>query len=453
MKRPVKHAILYNLWKICAGICEHNRIAAMLYTKLRKKLYKPKYWPETAKQVALEYIERVRVKQELLVDKLKKQEAPIRICFTVIYDSVFQAEPLFIKMIDDARFDPYILVIPDTARGAENEENQLQKTYNSLRAKYGDFVLCSRPCGQRCYKDFSSEMDIVCPANPYDDMTHPLYRIEYLCSKALPIFFNYAYPNDHYSYTHIASIPSISLVWKYFTESESVTDIFKKHMLNKGENIVTVGYIKMDRLSEQALQQPKRKSIILAPHHSVGRQCADVYAISTFMQHADFFLELPKLYPSIDFIFRPHPLLYPTLAQKSMWGKEKTERYFQAIQAHPNITYQNGGDYFPTFATANGIIHDCGSYVSEWVYTHKPMCFMLKCEENIDKFFMKNGADVLRRSYLAYSAEDIKHFIEEVIIKENDSKQQLTAEISKEVMFNYPNATACAFNHIKSALS
>lgn len=452
MKHPVSHAIFYCLWKLCARQTTRNKVTSTIYSKLTKKLYNPRRWPKTASIVAKDYINHTKRVQEQLINKIKAQKKPIRICFAVVYDSVFQGEPLFMQLLNDKDFSPFILVIPDIARGRENEKFQLQKTLKSLRKKYGDKVQSSYSYQDKRYKDYSEEIDIICTANPYDQMTHPLYSITYLSQKCLPIYFNYAYPNDHYSYTHIASTLPLSLMWKYFTESDKVTQTFKEHMLNNGANLVTVGYIKMDRLAEQKKRPSKRKSIIIAPHHSVGQQFKNVYNISTFMQHADLYQKLPELYPEIDFIFRPHPLLFPTLAKNDIWGKEKTEAYFREIQSHNNMTWQNGGDYFETFTNADGMIHDCGSFVSEFVYTGKPMCFLLSHEKNIDYFFMENGAEILRNSYLAYTSDDIRKYIEQVIICGNDEKSAQMAKSRLTTMVNYPNATSIALQHIKQSL-
>lgn len=450
MKKKFQHDILYNLWRLFSRCKSDTGIIASCQKKLEKMLYKPVRWPETARLVAKTRIVHIRKIQDKLVSLLRTQKKPIRVCFAVIYDSVFPAESLFIQMTKDKFFSPFILIIPDTARGRINEAHQLEKSYTALKAKYGDYVRCSFSQDKKKYVDVSAEADIVCTANPYDEMTHPLYRIYYLSEKTLPIYFNYGYANGHFGYTHVAPMLSLSLVWYYYTESAFVTNIFKTAMLNEGANLVTAGYIKMDRLNEQTVYPRNRKRIIIAPHHTIMQSTRKALALSNFMRFADFFKKLPSLYPDVEFIFRPHPLLYPTLARKDVWGKEKTDKYFEDIQSLSNMIWQDGGDYFETFANSDGMIHDCGSFVSEYVYTRKPMCFMLDREESIDYNFAKNGADTLRNSYLAYSEDDIRHFIEEVIIKENDYKAEQMASVREQLMLNYPYATDFVMQHLKS---
>lgn len=68
--------------------------------------------------------------------QLKVQQGEkVNVGFFVIYDSIFPAEPLFKKMLEDDLFNPFIIVIPDISRGETNMFYQMDKTYNTLSEK------------------------------------------------------------------------------------------------------------------------------------------------------------------------------------------------------------------------------------------------------------------------------------------------------------------------------
>ena len=80
-------------------------------------------------------------------------------------------------------------------------------------------------------------------------------------------------------------------------------------------------------------------------------------------------------------------MMFVVLAREDMWGKEKVEEYIEKINAIPNMEYQEGGEYFETFAKSSALIHDCGSFMAEYLYTKNPQCFTLESKKVIDREF------------------------------------------------------------------
>lgn len=388
--------------------------------------------------------------QSAVLDRVQALRRPVKVCFMVVFDSVFQGAPLYEKMLKDKRYDPYILVIPDIRRGIQHERVEREQTYSTLSSRYPGKVFKSWDEKTNGYKDFSSEMDVVCTANPYDGMTHEFYRISYLFRYALPIFFNYGYPSSCVSLYNAKSL-FYSLNWLVFCESPYLLKVFSAHMINGGSNLKLTGYIKMDDFALAKQCPRERKQVIIAPHHTILPQDKEYFGISSFMEFADFLVSLPSRYPQIDFVFRPHPLLRGKLSE--IWGESRALQYFRTWDEYPNAIFQNGGSYFETFANSDGMIHDCSSFMAEYLYTEKPVCFMLKDEEIVDKFFIGNAKDILKHSYLARCTQDIDHFICQVILDDDDVMQKERVDYTrKEVAYNYPHATESALNYISESL-
>ena len=159
------------------------------------------------------------------------------------------------------------------------------------------------------------------------------------------------------------------------------------------------------------------------------------------------------MFPNVDFIFRPHPMLLETLKDDKIFGKEALYKYLQELASFTNITIQIGGDYFETFVNSDGIIHDCSSFVGEYLYTGNPCCYVLKNPEVIDKYFTEYGAKVLNAYYHAYDEDAIISFISNVVIKGNDHKKEERTKIfEKYIKFNYPNSSKIACDYLKSFL-
>lgn len=389
-----------------------------------------------------------------IISNLRKRKI-IRVGFLVALDSVFPAEQIFKNMINDDLFEPHIYVIPDVSRSKEFTIEQMKKTYDSLKKKYGDeSVSTVYDENTASYVDISSEMDIYCTAIPYDGNNYNLYKSDYFSkNKVLSFFVNYGYPTVKWS-RRVFTCPTLSRVMTLFTENPNLEEEYFLYQNAHGLNNMCVGYCKMDSLAHIKKVPHKRPRIILAPHHTITDKWKDSLQIGNFLKYSDFILKLPKMFPNVDFIFRPHPMLLETLKDDKIFGKEALDKYLQELASFTNITIQIGGDYFETFVNSDGIIHDCSSFVGEYLYTGNPCCYVLKNPEVIDKYFTEYGAKVLNAYYHAYDEDAIISFISNVVIKGNDHKKEERTKIfEKYIKFNYPNSSKIACDYLKSFLT
>ena len=399
------------------------------------------------------YACRVKHRYATILSGLKKKSKngeKIRIGFYVVFDSVFPAEQVFQIFLKDKMFDPFILVIPDVSRGDENMFYQLDKTYKTLSSKYKN-VYMSYNKKEKAFIDFSDKVDMIFFANPYDPMTDKLYTIQYNSeNNCLPLYVSYGCMPDLYARKHIINMPSMNMCWKVFADTKENLEDYIKYTDVHGSNVILSGYCKMDNLALCRTKKRTRKKIIIAPHHTVAHP---LYPLSNFLSYHDFFLKLPDMYPDIDFVFRPHPLLYPTLCRDDIWGKKKTDEYFAKIESKPNMIWQNGGDYFDTFVNSDGMIHDCASFILEYLFTGHPCCYMLHNEHEIEDIFMDLGKNCLKQYYQAFNEQQILNFIDNVIIAGKDPLKKSRQEYAdKSLKINYPHVSDAIIKHIKECL-
>lgn len=383
----------------------------------------------------------------MMRDIVKKRR--LRVAFLVVYDSVFPAEAVYRKMRESRVFEPVLYVIPDTLRGEQNMLTQMFKTCKSLQEKYGKVIL-PYDLEHKTFAAIEDDFDIFCTANPYDSMTHLNYSVRHLTIERgkLSFYINYGYPGVVYG-REVFSRQAMSLMWKYFIESEALLPEYRRHEILYGRNTEIVGYPKMDALAQCRIDTERTfKRVIIAPHHTIDDAVS--LHISNFLVFADFFLELPARYPEIQFVFRPHPMLFTKLADDKFWGREKAEKYLAQMQAFPNVEYQDGGDYFETFANADGIIHDCSSFLTEWMYTEKPGCYLLRNRESIEEQFMPAGQAVLDLYYQAFCREDIIRFLEDVVLRGEDPlKEKRESYVRRHIKVNYPDAAGRIVSYLE----
>lgn len=421
--------------------------------------YKP--WRKGVRNIfkkKLQYFEYAKqnkkYKKELKKLRNIAKNEKIKVLFCVVYDAVFPARPIFEKMIGDDLFEPMLVVIPDIIRGRQNMLKQLDKAYKTYQDIYGSaLVLKGYEENKDKYLDLTDNYHLVCSANPYDEMTHQFFTYAFFISKGLfPFFVNYAYLGRTKHEFIILNLESLNQSWLIFTESYPVQKVMQGIMPNRAINTVVTGYCKMDSLYHSKRCIDNKTRIIIAPHHTIGSS-KDSLKLSNFLLYADFFLQLPKKYPLVDFIFRPHPLLFVTLSKDELWGRVKVENYLSELLRNSNVTYSTEGNYFDIFINSDAIIHDCGSFLAEYFYTDNPQCYLLRSEEAINEEFLSFGKEMLKHTYCVYNTTQVIKFIDNVVIAKNDyMKEQRLNFANKYIKYNYPTASQMAIDFLKKKL-
>jgi hypothetical protein len=420
-------------------------------------LYGKQKWDFKKKDIILENkknILSIHKKYKLIEKELKAkvmQGHKIRIAFFVVSASIFQGKSLFEAMIENGLFDPFIVLIKDISWGEEVARLRMEREYKSLSSKYKNVYQCY---DNGTFVDFSKSIDMACIANPYD-VVHKYYTPKYLKDAGVLSFcINYGYMGL-YNYTKmfVRGVSSYNYMWKIFLENKYLLRFIQKKRCFKINNLSISGYSKMDSLCMVSKRELKRKKIIIASHHSITYN-KYYLNISQFLTYSYFILELPKLYPDVDFVFRPHPHLFIRLTLLDIWNKERINSYLKDIEAIPNMVYDNSGDYFDLFVNSDALIHDCGSFLAEYLYTDHPQCYLLKDEREINDQFLHFGKKILNHVYKAFSKEQIIDFIDNVVIKEQDyMKRSREKFANKYIKINYPHATEKIIEYIKKKIT
>jgi len=384
-------------------------------------------------------------------EKIKKGQK-VKVAFLHMYATDCQNLNIFDKMLDkNSIFDPYFIINPDVKRSRENFEYNYNRSKNELIKKYGKSrVLDGYNFGTCEFIDYTNDFDIATTNNPYDVMAHVFFKIAYWAKKGIPMFYiSYFYMGRCFVSIQNLQSEEFSYFWKIFVENENVLNLAKEYEKIKGKNIIVSGCPKMDGLAGIKPVKKTRKTIIIAPHHTIDD---NKQSVGGFLQYCDCLLKLPKKYKNIDFVFRPHPLLFEILRNK-YWGKEKTDNYLKELLSNDNVIYSTEGDYMDLFAKSDALIHDCGSFCAEYLYTGKPCAYLYKKGIDSDSIWTDFGKACIENHYIIQKESDLYKFIENVILKENDPKKIARVNFANQnIMINYPRCTDFIVNNIVETL-
>ena len=377
----------------------------------------------------------------------------LRVCFLVCDASMFSAEPVYQAMIGDKRFEPFVAVVPRVTRGEKFMRETLEKTLSILSSRCSDVRSLYDP-DAKTGRTLEGEADVVFTSIVYDDQTLEQYTALPLSRFALVVCIPYGYGGQLLSdIRRTIFLPQFALFWRLFISNQCTLSLWKEVNPQLAYSLVVGGYPKMDRLAVTPRRTARPKTILICPHHTLERDGIGL-SLSNFLQYAEFFLELPKEFPDVHFVFRPHPLLFPRLATSAWWGEERTAAYRRDMSALPNVEFQQGGDYFDVFVNSDAMIHDCGSFLAEYFYTGHPQCYILRDRSTLDREFTPFGKRLQDHVDHAFTREDIRDFVRKVVSGSIDGREQERQGFAeREVCMYHPHASEKVLEEIVRSLS
>ena len=164
-----------------------------------------------------------------------------------------------------------------------------------------------------------------------------------------------------------------------------------------------------------------KKRVICAPHFTIK---PGYVSQSNFLWMADLMLSVAKKYSDkIQFVFKPHPLLFSELCKHAEWGEEKTKQYYDEWQSGEN-TQLESGTFIDLFMTSDAMIHDSGSFCVEYHYSGNPTMYIAKDFEKQVAEKGEFGQLAMRQHYVGKDENDIIRFIEEVVLRGDDPMKE-----------------------------
>ena len=380
--------------------------------------------------------------------KYKIKYKKLKVAFIVIWHSQFTMNKLYEMMIDSEYFEPYIICLK-SKHNTEYHNNIYEEAFGYLNTKYKN-VRKSYINGE--YIDYSDDMDIAFFPMIHDYLFDKFYSPPYLYSKNVIMY--YACYGYNISFSSSSEYPYgimrgkfFFLMYKTFMDTQYSYNEYSNASKFSNKNMICTGYPKFDNIKDIKKDILKRKLIILAPHQALHH----IDFCSSFLKYSEIYRDLPKLYPNIDFVFRPHPLLKHVL--EGYWNKEEIEKYYKIMNDYDNCYLDESAEYYDIFINSDAMIHDCGSFLVEYLMLNKPALYMLDDKEKHLRYFNQLGKDCIENCYRALEEKDIFDFIDNVVLKGNDfMKDTRTDFIEKNLKVNHFKVNEYILDDIKKDL-
>lgn len=361
-------------------------------------------------------------RSQLKAAKRLQGKKQLDVAFFLTIPGMWKCDALFEAMLRDPLFHPYVVIYPYSKyKGFKREDVQgtIEQTRQYIEQRGYEYII-PFDVKHKKWVDIKKQNkpDIVFFSTPYKD-TLPFYYL-YHYRDTLTCYVPYSLRALSIYKTDFALIFH-NIVGVFCSESEIHRTMAIKHSRNQGANVVVTGYpateifLRKDYIPKNYWRpqvHPKKK-VIYASHHSID---SEDYP-SVFLEVFEVMLRIAEKYAdSIQFVFKPHYLLKFKLQQ--LWGVEKTEAYYQKWDALENGQVVIDG-YEDLFLTSDAMIHDCGSFTTEYLYVRKPVLYLCG-EEDMTGKFNEFGISSFNCHYHGKTEEDIERFLKVVVLEGND---------------------------------
>ena len=375
--------------------------------------------------------------------RMVRKKKTISVAFLIWELASWKTELLYLSMLAHPRFYPRLIVVK-----CPNSYDSYKMVISYLESKGYDYLFVNETQKIRDY----FKPDIIFYQKPYQSEVFDRQKLRYNFSS---LFCYVPYSCLNYIAEWSICQPISLYAWQHYLLNDFTKEEMSRALPSKKNSLVVTGLPFNDKYISYSCnndpwksRDPKIKRIIWAPHHTIPHtesSRSNYINFSTFLTYSDFMLEVADSYNgSVEFAFKPHPLLRYRLEKK--WGKEKTDTYYAKWSDGDN-TQLIEGDYVDLIMHSDAMIHDCASFILEYYFSGKPSLFLLNGQDTTGMVqFEKEGFDLL---YKAETREQIIRFVDDIIAGKDP---KLTAREEFKNRYLIPKGDSASENIINAIL-
>lgn len=245
--------------------------------------------------------------------------------------------------------------------------------------------------------------------------------------------------------------PFHHLIFGHIVQNEGVKAEYETHArtLKRGYagSFLPLGHPALDRLEGKS--ESEENLVIYAPHWTVHfGESHPALHYSTFLENGKLMLEFAAAHPEIKWAFKPHPLLRGQLVKSGAMSVEEVDAYYGAWERIGVGCYDE--KYIELFNRSRAMITDCGSFLTEYGATGKPIIRMIHPQLEVEPHPSLKA--LYATYYETHDNEELKARLEEVVIRGEDPNRAARARELKVANLLGTNAAANILEYLDELL-
>ena len=183
-----------------------------------------------------------------------------------------------------------------------------------------------------------------------------------------------------------------------------------------------IGHTMLDYAYLNPPKAPTKQCVIYAPHFSfITETIINQTGISTFPRSGRAILEYAQKHHEMNWVFKPHPNLYRELINSGFMTHEDVDIYYAAWATLGRKC--EDCNYTTLFSEATVMITDCGSFLTEFGATGKPIIHLVSSTAKLSP--MKPSQELYSTYYQVHNLEEMYTTFETVLEKQEDPNKEV----------------------------
>ena len=343
------------------------------------------------------------------------------------------------KMKNDERFEVFLLCVPSDINNTETND-----TYEYL-IKHGYSEAVNTVLGDGKWFDLKQlNPDYVFHSRPYDVYMPEEYRssVVYKYARICNILYGINVMQDVMVNT-VLNKEYYRHVYYYFADGEDAYNgyLSKFKLLSHCKNHKVFDYgmpCLQNLMNEKGKESPSwnfstgKKRVMWTPRWATD----DVVGGGNFFNYRDVLFEFAKENRDIDFLYRPHPLMFSNFIKTGEMSEAEVDEYKEKCSSLGNVSFDSEKDYFATFWNSDFLISDFSAIVNEYFVTGKPIIY---CAPQKGDFHMCNRMKrIIQGCYVAKNSEELIKYIKLLSNGEDylkEEREQLINEVFGDTIY------------------
>lgn len=296
---------------------------------------------------------------------------------TNIFNSV---KSIYLSMKNDSTINTYLIALPDRSSDKLSKDTKRVLSYCMQLSK--EQVIDSWDNDNQCFFDVKQlNPDFVFLGIPYDEEYPNEYSFNRMASFTKLCFVPYGFDlvtgvgnqtslND-YMLAHVSYLFADSDVTaEYCNKRMKILRLFGKYQ------VCDLGFPRFDLLEWKKEKDNTEKTVILyTPRWTTSRNVNNGHEPSSFLRFINGLLSFGKNNPEFNIIIRPHPILFSRFVSDGEMTIEEVALFRDQVEKTTNMQLDEEMDYLNSLMSADILLTDYSSVVTEFLYTKKPVVY------------------------------------------------------------------------------
>lgn len=327
-------------------------------------------------------------------------------------------EPLYRQMQLRENFEAYLVCVPDCIQdGVMVDYDGINKTFAYFRDMNYANIIDAFDCNRWVNLE-ELGFDYIFYTRPYNHFMPPEYISDKVkkYSRIGSLIYGMVTTKDIFEV--VMNVDFYKDVYVYYAEMSITKKMYKK----KFPITTLLGLKKVEFLGypvfEQIIKAKNKNStswdfsnneyrVMWTPRWTTAKHLGG----SNFFVYYKSLIEYAKDNKNVDFLLRPHPLMFGNFVKTGEMNEQEVEEYLKEIEDMPNMSMDEVKEYNSTIWGSNALITDISAFIPEYYVTGKPIVF---CASNMYLELTEETEMMLKGCYVSHSEEETYAYLDKL---------------------------------------